>query len=439
MIGGIGGQVAMTAPIAPQTLLGNIAAGGALGGVMEPVLEGESTLGNMAAGAAGGGVGYAIPKVLGAMAQPIRQSAPVKALLDEGIIPTIGQAARSTKSFAGKLMGDIEDAATSIPGIGGIIKGARGRAGEELQRTAIARATPRGVEPTKLLGREGIEETASAVSDAYRVALDKIGTVRLDNQFLNSAPQIVQRAVALNPQQKADVANVVEQVISSRMNPAQGVVTADIAKTIDSDLGSYVREYSRSSQASERQIASVVREVQSQWRDLIRRNAPDTATANMLDDANRAFANLLRVEKASIKSGSQGGEFTPAQLNQAVKEMTPNKRQFAKGASMMQDLSDPAAQVLTGRLGESGTVPRGIIGMGLLGGGGAYANEQAGGPNWLTNLALASAAIAPLYSRAGSRYAVGDLIPGLQQPLSSVLNQAAPYGGQLGRAYGNQK
>ena len=439
MLGGIGGEAAMTYRVAPATIAGNVVAGGALGGLMNPVLPGESVMGHMAQGAAAQGLGATAMKGLGMAAQPIRQSAPVRKLLDEGIIPTLGQAARSTQSFGGKVLGGIEDAATSIPVLGNIISGARGRAAGELQEAAIRRATPAGQAPTKLTGREAIEETSNAVSDAYGMALDRIGTVKLDTQFLNSAPQIVQRAVALNPQQKADVANVVEQVISSRVNPAEGVISAQIAKTIDSDLGSYVREYSRSSQASERQAANVVREIQTQWRELITRNAPDAETAQLLKDANTAFANLLRVEKASIKGASKGGEFTPAQLSQAVREMTPNKRQFAKGNALMQDLSDPAAQVLTGRLGESGSVPRGLVGLGLLGGGGAYANERAGGPDWLTNAALVTGMLAPMYTRAGSRYAVGDLAPTVQNALRMRLEQAAPYGGMLSRAYQTQK
>lgn len=441
LLGGIGGQIGMTYPIAPTTLAGNAAAGGAMGSLMEPVLDGESTGKNVLRGAAGGGLGYAALKGLGMLAQPIQQSAPVQALLKQGIVPTVGEAARSAKNFGGRLIGQIEDAATSIPGIGQIVQGARSRAGEELQRAAIGRATPKGIEPTALIGREGIEETASEVSDAYRMALDKIGTVSLDKRFLDSSPQIVQKAVALNPEQKAQIGDLVEQIISSRVNPAAGAVPADVAKVIDADLGSYVRDFSRSSQASERRMADVVREIQTQWRDLIRRNAPDEATAKSLDEANRAFANLLRVEKASIKSTKEGGEFTPTQLNQAVRELTPNKRTFAKGNSLMQDLSDPAAQVLTSRLGESGTIPRGLVAgttLGLLGGGGAVANEQMQGPEWLTKLALGTALLGPAYSRAGSRYMLGDLIPG-QQLISQALNTAAPYGGQLGRAYVNNK
>ena len=435
MLGGIGGDVAMTYPVAPARLVGNVLAGGAISGATEPVLEGESTVGNIARGAVGQGAGYGVVKGLQHAAQPIAQSAPVRQLLDEGIVPTLGQAARSARTLGGRMVGGIEDAATSIPLLGNVIGGARSRATGELQQAALRRATPQGTAVAQGPMREAIEETASAVSDAYRVALDRIGTVRVDTQFLNSAPQIVQRAVALNPAQRADVSNVVDQIISSRVNPAGGAVPAQVAKTIDSDLGAYARDYSRSSVASERQMAGVIREIQGQWRDLITRSAPDAETARVLADANRAHANLLRVERASTKSATAGGEFTPGQLNQAVREMTPNKRQFARGGALMQDLSEPAATTLTGRLGESGTIPRGIIGLGVLGGGGAYANEQAGGPDWLTNLAIATAMSGPLYSRAGSRYALGELLPSVQQPAARALEAMSPYGGLIGRSY----
>lgn len=439
LAGGIGGDIAMTYPIAPQTLLGNIASGGAISGMMNPVLEGESTLSNISKGAVGQGLGYGIVKGLGILAQPIRQSEPVKKLVEQNIIPTIGQAARSTKSFLGRTIGNAEDALTSVPGVGGIISGARARAQEDLQRAAIGRATPAGIDVAKGIGHEAIQATDNAVSDAYGLALDKIGTVSLDKRFLDSGSKIVQKAVGLNPQQRADVSDLVEQVISSRVNPAGGTVSADVAKLIDSDLGSYARQFSASSVASERLKAGIVREIQSGWRDLIRRNAPDEATARLLDNADRAFANLLRVEKAAQKSATSGGEFTGAQLNQAVRELTPNKRVFSKGQALMQDISGPAAQVLTGKLGESGTVPRGLLAMGLLGGGGAYANEQLNGPDWLTNLALGTAAATPLYSRIGSQYAVGALAPAFQQNARILAEKLAPYAGMLSRSYINNK
>lgn len=429
MFGGIGGQMAMTYPIAPATLLGNVAAGGAMGGLMEPVLPGESTGSNVARGAAGGGIGYGLVKGVSGVASAAANTAPVRSLLDEGIVPTVGQALRSTKTMFGKAAGGIEDAATSIPVIGDIIKGARGRGFEDVQRAALARATPAGTAATQNIGRQGLDETYNAISDAYRVALDRIGTVRLDQQFLDSAPQIVQRAVALNPSQRADVSNVVEQIVSSRVNPAGGEISAQVAKTIDSDLGTYARSYANSALASERQLGQVVGEVQKSWRDLIRRNAPDAATAAQLDDANRAFANYKRVERATAKGTTTGGEFSPHQLSLAVREMSPTQGSYARGGALMQDLSDPAAQVLTGRLGESGTIPRGILVGALLGGTGALANEKLGGPDVLTNAMLIAAGLGPLYTKYGTRFMLGDL------PGQAAIGALAPYAGRAGTGY----
>lgn len=429
LAGGIGGQVAMTYPIAPGTLLGNVATGGTLGAVLEPTLQGETTLGNVGRGAAGGGLGYGALKALSGAASHAAQIPAVRTLLDENIIPTVGQALRSTRTLFGRTFAGVEDAATSIPILGDIIKGARGRAQEDVQRAALARATPAGTAPTQTLGRQGVEETYNAISDAYRVALDRIGTVRVDQQFINSAPQIVQRAMALNPSQRADVSNVVDQIISSRVNPAGGVVSAQVAKTIDSDLGTYARSYANSALASERQLGQVVGEVQNSWRDLIRRNAPDQQTADALDEANRAFANYKRVERASTKGTTTAGEFTPHQLSLAVREMSPTQGSNARGGALMQDLSDPAAQVLTGRLGESGTIPRGIVFGGLLGGTGALANDQLGGPDVLTQALLIAAGLGPLYSRTGTRFLLGD-IPG-----QAAIGGLAPYAGRAGTGY----
>ena len=107
-----------------------------------------------------------------------------------------------------------------------------------------------------------------------------------------------------------------------------------------------------------------------------------------------------------------------------------NKAGFARGDAVMQDLSDPAVNVLGRSVPDSGTAGRALVGVGLLGAGGA-ANEFYGGPGYLSALAAAPL----MYSRAGSRYMVGDHRG--QKKLADLLREAAPYASQAGRAGSN--
>jgi hypothetical protein len=290
---------------------------------------------------------------------------------------------------------------------------------------------------TNLIGRDGLNETYDAISQRYQDALTSIGIVRPDRQFLPDLQRRVnQSLVGLSRQQADDVRTMIREIIADRESPVAGAYTADIAKQVDSALGARIRDFRNSRDPDSRLVADGLQAAQGAWRDLIRRNAPDQATREMLDDANRAFANYVRVERAAAKTGATEGVFNASQLNQAVRETSTGARKssYASGRALMEDLSDPAKAVLSDKLGESGTVPRALT-AGLLSGGlagGAYGNEQMGGPSPLTWL-LAGAAAGPLlYSRPASRYMVGDLIPG-QNAAASFLDRAAPYAGGLGR------
>lgn len=439
--GRVAADIGAGLPFTPASLPGAVAAGGAQGFLSNPVLPGETGAQHALSGAIGGGIGYGGAKLMQGLARPVTPTADVQALVKEGVIPTVGQSAQASGSRTGQMIGRAEEAATSIPGAGQVISGARQRAVEDLQRAAFARATPRGIRPTEHIGREGLDDTYDAISGRYNDALTRIGLVRDPNNSLGPDIQRrVNQAVVGLPKDRANEARqIIQDLIGNRQSPVQGAYTAEIAKQVDSDLGARVRDFQNArNDPSARQMAEALRAAQGAWRDLIRRNAPDQATRNMLDDANRAFANYVRVERASTAPGNIAGEFGPTQLDRAVRATSPGARksQYARGDALMQDLSDPARSVLTGTLGESGTVPRALLAGAVLGGG-AAANSQYGdypGSGALTGI-LAAGALAPLlYSRGASRYAIGDLVPSVQNTLADILGVSAPYSGLVGRS-----
>ena len=437
------GDLGLALATAPTGIVSNMAAGGAQRFLTEPVLEGESGLANAGKGAVGAGLGYTLAKGLQHIVRPITPSRDVQALVNEGVIPTPGAAAAQTNTLAGRTLGKAEEAATSIFGVGAQITAAKERAFRELNRAGLARATPRGMTVTENVGREGLDDTYNAISSRYREALDAIGVVRPDALFPQQLNQRVNQAViGMERDQIPKIRQIIQDIIGNRNSPVGGAYTADIAKQVDTDLGARLRDFQIK---GDRLEADAVRAAQTAWRDLIRRNAPDQPTRDMLDDAQRAFANYVRMERATGKPAAAKNAGVPnaTQFNQAVRETAPEGVRhagYARGQSLMEDLSDPAVRVLSDRLGDSGTASRGLLAAISLGlGAGAYGSNEANLNPAITGM-LAAAALGPLaYSRTGSRYAVGDLFPGVQNPLATFLEQSAPYAGALGRTLYERK
>jgi len=445
LVGNIAGNVAMTgapamgmqnlltrgaATILPRAIAPAVAAAGTgatVAGVTQPVLQGESTAGNMAMGAAGGAIGDVAARGASRIVQPIMQSAPVKKLLSEGVVPTPGQA-----TGANSIWGRVEQGLQSVPVIGQFITAARDRAGTEFNRAAINRALPaaqKGAIPN--VGRAAIQQVDDVLSQGYDDVLARIGVVKIEPNFLQSTKAALgDPDLALPPDAQKRLLSIVRlQVLGRAKN---GQMSADLAKRADSQLGMLAREYSSSSDADQRMLARGIRQVQSAWRNNITANATPEVRAD-LDNLNEAFANFIRVEKAAGMQGAKDGIFSPAQLQSAVRatDSSARKGQFAKGNALMQDLSEAATSTLSQTMPNSGTADRALLAS-LLGLGGAAANEYYGGPGFLSALALAPLA----YSRAGSRYAVGNLVPG-QQTLAELLRQSAPYAAQIGIAGAN--
>lgn len=418
---------AMMFPTLPVGSLPAAAAtGGAIATATNPVLQGESEIGNTVGGGAGGAAGNLLVRGVSRLARPIIQSAPVQALLREGIVPTPGQAAG-----AGSVLGRVEQKLQSIPIIGDIITHGRNRAVGELNEAAISRAIPGGG-TSQGVGRGAIERADTIISDGYNDVLSRIGTVRVDPNVLQRMGQVIADPdLALPPAVQQRLHEMIQTQITGRAG-AGGQMQAQIAKRADANLGMLARTYANSTDADQRMMARGIREIQAAWRDNIRANATPELQAE-LDGLNRAFANFVRVEKAAGSPGAREGVFSPAQLSSAVRatDTSARKGQFAQGGALMQDLSDPAMATLHQTVPNSGTIDRGLIAM-LAGGGLAGGNEYLGGPGYLSALALAPL----IYSRGGSRYMLGNL-PGQQAAAQGIL-ALDPVAQQGGRLLGQQ-
>lgn len=417
---------AAAAPARAASLGMKVAAGagsGAAGSALAPVTDGDnfaqSKAQQMMLGTAFGG---ATPVATAGVARLVSPKASTDAglnlLKSEGVRPTVGQ---SLGGWANR----VEEKAQSLPIMGDAIAASRGRAVDQLNSAAINRATaPIGVKVEKI-GQDGIKEAGDALSNAYDDVLSGLKSIKFDPQWQQDFGQLKTMAKSLPGPVRGTFTNRVKELIENRISPAGGM-TAQTMKELDSELGEMARRYGRSAVASEQDLGDAFMQAQSLLRSQVARNSPDAASR--LKAINEGWANLVRIEKAGAAAINNGGVFSPAQLNNAIKnaDSSTRRRGAARGTALMQDLGGAGA-ALGNKVPNSGTVDRMMLGGAGLGAG-LY------DPMIPIGMGLGAAAYAPpiqalLRGLVASR-------PAAAQPIAGLLNQSAPMLGSTGGLLG---
>lgn len=428
MAGNIAGNVAMfgapiagaTRGIAPllATKVGQVAAPAVAAGLVNaaavpltnPTMGDETKAGQAAAGFSGGVIGDVGGRMLTRAIQPIMQTAPVRKLLGEGIVPTPGQA-------AGGMLERTEERLASTPLLGDVIKAGRERTTKELNRAVANRAlSPIGERSTAALGRDAVEEVQNKLSQAYNNLLPNL-SFKADQQFATGLTNVRNMAATLPPEQSARFEKVLREQVVGKLTPT-GNASGETIKQIESELSTLARGLRGDSHFDNRQLAGAINEVRSLITQTLERSNPQQAA--QLKAINEGYANYARLRDAASRVGADMGVFTPAQFQSAVRsgDKSVGKGRFAKGQAFGQDLSDPAYSVLRERVGDSGTAGRGLWSYFLT------------SPAQAVPAMAAGIAASPLYSRTGSRFLLGDLP--MQGGLADLLRQNQPVFGQVG-------
>jgi hypothetical protein len=346
-IGEFGGGVLATIPALAG--LGPLA-GGALGGALQ---TNSKTPGGVAMdagfGAAGGKIG---DMALGGLKNLIapKVSEAVQALLDAKVPLTPGQ-------IAGGGLKRIEDDLTSIPVLGDIINNAKARGMTGFNTAAINRSLdPIGdALPVNLpSGNAAIDYAHDALGKAYDAALNGV-TATQDPVYAANMKNLKSLATNLGGDYAQRFANLMSREVESRFAPQTGVASGDGLKAMESQLGSEASRAGRLPDLNAQDYANAVRQAQAEVRGLVARTNPEVA--QRVGAINSGYANLVRVENAGARVGSDGGEFTPAQLHGAVRagDNSVRKADFARGNALMQDLSTAGKSVLPSAVPDSGS------------------------------------------------------------------------------------
>jgi hypothetical protein len=418
-------RVAQLARAKGLSAVGQAAAGGAVGGAMQPVV-GEGTFGEqkteqVVLGGVTGPIGEKVVAGAGRVLNPLVSKAE-KTMRDLGITPTTGQ------TLGGQFK-TIEEFAENMPLIGASIQNAKQRVLFDFNKSVINKALAKASDPTKkeklslpadVIGRDAIKYASDEVSNKYDDVLSKM-SFDLDFATTSNILGSLSKAKGLDANQRQTVSETLNDIVFGKFSGQK--LDGQTYKGIESDLRNSASNYLNSGSASERNIGKALSDVLDVIKkELYFQNPKQTPTLRRVD---AAFSDLSVINVAAANSGAKSGVFTPQQFSTAVRQQDPTRRKssFAKGKAKGQDISDAALEVIGDTTGASQT---GRLALGIGGGYGLLSEPTIG-----TATALGVPAV---YSQGGQKLI--DLLlrnrPELLQRVGGMLTQQSVPIGAVG-------
>lgn len=388
-------------------------AGGLATGATSPVTEGDFWVEKGKQVAWGGVFGGAVPAVASGISRVISPNASVNPQLamlkKEGVRPTVGQT-------LGGWANAVEEKAQSLPLVGDAITSARSKARDQFNNAAINRATREVGVKVSGTGNAAVREAGDEIGKVYEAGKAALGNFAIDQQASTELAQL-RRMVAALPKKEQYQFQLIDRIFKNELSP-QGHLLADGFKKLDSKLGAEASKFSGSSDAYQKSLGEAVAEMQRIITENAKRANPNAA--EMLNKADKAWANLVRIEGAATAAKGTEGVFTPGQLMSAVRgaDKSVRDRATARGTATMQDLANAGQRVLGNKIPDSGTAPR-LMWGGL--GAAAYAAPVTTGLGVAGGLTAYSAPAQWLLRHLASTR------PNSAQPIAETVRQVSPY------------
>ena len=408
--GEIGADVAMSAlPVAKASTVGGRVLSRTLGRAAAPVADVAANAGYAAATApedrgtaalwGGGGAlaGRAAASLLrGPLSSAVTPEA--RAMMNEGVSLTPGQAMGKDS-----ILNRMEQSVASNPLTLGSVANARRRGVQEANinsiNSVVKQVGGRPISSSTSIS-EAMSEAYEAVGQAYQRALEGATYPNATNALAvfnkKTLDGVFNDFPLLTPKHQGELLHYVG-ALDRRLPPED--VSGTVLKQIDSELGYMARQLEKSLDPRDKIAAPAWRDVQREWRDKVLGYAQDDlAKQKLLDTANKAYRELLTLEKAK---GAQDF-IAPRRLTQTLENMKLSKTEpLSVQARNM-------AATLPNTMPDTGTAER-LMANALpstLMGGGYLTQQQLGDPWGLGTAALVAGAAT---SRPGSRYLTGGV------------------------------
>ena len=360
-----------------QSLLGKAATGAGVGagyGALVPTMSPDELTNNISMTA---GFGAGIPIIGSALGRVISPkastNAELKTIQEMGISPTLGQ-------MLGGKANLFEEKVTQIPFIGNVISSARDQ-NERKFREGIFNKILSNIDEKlpsqKLVGRDLVSYTSQKLQSSYNNILDKIGAVPVDKTFANQADELsnmIQKS-GVSPEKISEFNFLLKPIRDAQSE--LGYITSNSFKEIQSNLSSQARTLKASQNIFDKKLGKAADQLGDNLQGMLERHAVNIGNvdgknlAKELSKTDKAYAMYKRVEKASGAIGAASGEFTPAQLSNAVRALEKQPSKYARGEALLQNISDAGKNVLGNKISNANPWIKGLITG--AGGGTAYA------------------------------------------------------------------
>ncbi len=358
---------------------------GALTG-LNAAQEGEGAMGALTGAGAGLAGGYLGQKAGNAIGSAFRgvQTPAVQLLRDRGVPMTVGQVVGDSGNLGRSVKG-VEDALTSVPGVGSIINARRMEGMEGFNRAAFETAgAPAGV-PVTATGADGIQQLRDGIGGAYDNALAGTQIDANNNAYLNDLTDLVTAAERIPNVNGASDAAIA--ALDARMGgavDATGMIPGRNFQEAYRGLARTGRERANGDYGHE--IGQVMRQGQDALASALEAQNPGAFTAFRAANSTNRNANVLS-DAVNRAKNAEAELFTPAQLNMAdagSARRLSGPMASAAGDRPFYDLAQAGQAVLPSKLPDSGTATRGLVAAGVLGGltgsgaGAAFGDAQTG-------------------------------------------------------------
>lgn len=408
-------RAAQLARGAGVNMLGQTVAAGAVGGAMQPVVQGdnfaEQKAEQVGLGAITAPIGEKVVKGVSRAMNPLVSKAE-QTMRDLGITPTTGQ------TLGGQFK-TLEEFAQNMPLIGQSIQNAKQRVLFDFNKGVINKALQKVDDklPADVVGRDAIAYASDEVSKKYDDVLSKM-SFDLDFATTSNILGALSKAKSLDANQRQKISETLNDIVFGKF--AGQKIDGQTYKGIESDLRSKASEYLNGGSASEREIGKALSDVLGVVKkELYFQNPKQTSKLRRIDGA---FSDLSVINVAAANSGAKSGVFTPQQFATAVRQQDPTRRKssFAKGRAKGQDISDAALEVIGDTTGASQT---GRLALGIGGGYGLLSEPVIG---------TATAVGVPVAYSPAAQAAIDMLLrqrPDLVKRMGGLLSQqSAPLG-----------
>lgn len=339
-VGAAGKALATRAGLgAAGRVAGGLVGGSAGQGAAEGALmaeEGERLRGAALGGAGGAILPWAGGKALRAVSRGVQATPAARRLMREGVELTPGQMNPDSA------IGQLEEAATNVWGIGPMIQRARDGAKQGWQKAARRASLPPSAKPSEANG--SIESVYAQYSPAYDQAKGfpihpRVMRTAGGDQPLANFPAVrgLFTRAARDPNVFADVQTrkAVNAWLQNKLTALPGA--GRTAAAVDSGellkLRSEIRDQIRTlrnGKSPNDTAASLFENAERSVTQVLESQLP-AATKRGLDATDAQYAQYKILEDATRRAGDQPGGVTPSQLSAAVKAATPAGA-YARGA-----------------------------------------------------------------------------------------------------------